>query len=315
MRKIWDSLHDLFKAKKEPDVVYYQETQTRSLFQQSFLQFKHNKLAVVGFIIVVALILIAFGTLVFDLVTDRSFYDTYVTGQDLSFRLAGPSAEHIFGCDEFGRDLLLRILWGTRLSLFIGLIAILLSLIVGGYLGMIAGYYGRQVDGIIMRLMDVLLAVPYMLLAMAIVAALGTSTRNLLIALAVPGIAKYARIARAAIMTEKDKEYVEAMKAVGANDMKILFRYILPNAFAPILVQVTLGIGDSILAVAGLSFLGIGVQPPSPEWGAILTSARTYMRDAWHISVFPGLFLIITVVAFNLFGDGLRDAMDPKLKR
>ena len=292
-----------------------QEPMTRTLFQQSFLQFKQNKLAVLGLIILAALVFIALATIVVDLVTNNSFYNEYVTGQNLELRLSGPSAQHPFGCDEFGRDLLLRILWGTRLSLFIGLVAILMSLVVGGYFGLIAGYYGGRVDSIIMRLMDVLLAVPYMLLAMAIVAALGTSTKNLLIALAVPGIAKYARIARAAVLTEKDKEYVEAMKAVGASDMKILFRYILPCAFAPILVQVTLGIGDSILAIAGLSFLGIGVQPPAAEWGAILTSARTYMRDAWHISVFPGLFLIITVVACNLFGDGLRDAMDPKLKR
>ena len=158
---------------------------------------------------------------------------------------------------------------------------------------MISAYYGGTVDNVIMRIMDVLLAVPYMLLAMAIVAALGKSTVNLLIALAVPNIARYARIARAAILTEKDKEYVEAARAVGANDFTILFKYLLPNSFAPILVQVTLGIGDSILAVAGLSYIGLGVQPPQPEWGAILTSARVYMRDAWHISVFPGLFIII----------------------
>ena len=148
-----------------------------------------------------------------------------------------------------------------------------------------------------------------MLLAMAIVAALGTSTFNLLLALAVSGIAKYARIARAAVLTVKDSEFVEAARAVGASDGTILFQYILPNALAPILVQVSLGIGDSILAVAGLSYLGLGVQPPQPEWGAILTTARTYMRDAWHISVFPGLFLILAVIAFNLFGDGLRKVL------
>ncbi|MBR3052605.1 MAG: ABC transporter permease, partial [Firmicutes bacterium] len=174
-----------------------QEPMTRTLFQQSFLQFKQNKLAVLGLIILAALVFIAIATIVVDLVTNNSFYDEYVTGQNLELRLSGPSAQHPFGCDEFGRDLLLRILWGTRLSLFIGLVAILMSLVVGGYFGLIAGYYGGRVDSIIMRLMDVLLAVPYMLLAMAIVAALGTSTKNLLIALAVPGIAKYARIARA----------------------------------------------------------------------------------------------------------------------
>ena len=290
-------------------------TKSLSLFQQSFIQFKHNKMAVLGLVIMMMLFAIALGTIVVDLVTNYSFYNEHVTGQDLANRLQKPSLQHIFGCDEVGRDLLLRVLWGTRLSLIIGLIAIAIATVIGGFFGMLAGYYGGKIDSIIMRCMDVLLAIPYMLLAMAIVAALGTSTRNLLIALAVPNITKFARIARAAILTEKDNEYVEAMKAVGASNLKILFSYILPNAVAPILVQVTLGIGDSILAVAGLSFLGIGVQPPAAEWGAILTAARIYMRDAWHISVFPGLFLIITVIAFNLFGDGLRDAIDPKLKR
>ena len=300
---------------KYENVDLYHETKTRTLFQQSLVQFSHNKLAIVGLAIIVLLLIISFSTIAIDIITEYRIYDKYVIGQDLSKRLEGPSSTHIFGCDEFGRDLLLRLLWGTKLSLLIGLAAILLSLLIGGPLGMIAAYYGGHVDNIIMRIMDVLLAVPYMLLAMAIVAALGKNTINLLIALAVPNIARYARIARAAILTEKDKEYVEAARAVGASDFTILFRYLLPNSFAPILVQVTLGIGDSILAVAGLSYIGLGVQPPQPEWGAILTSARVYMRDAWHISIFPGLFIIIAVVAFNLFGDGLRDAMDPKLKR
>lgn len=290
-------------------------TKTRSLFDQFVVQFKHNRLAVVGFWVIALLLLIIVVTIVIDYATDYAVYNKNVIDQNLSLRLAKPSRNHIFGCDEFGRDLLMRILWGTKMSLFIGLMAILLSLVVGAPFGMIAGYYGGRIDDGIMRVMDVLLAVPYMLLAMAIVAALGTSTFNLLVALAVSGIAKYSRIARAAVLAEKDNEYVEAAKAVGASDAVILFQYILPNAFAPLLVQVSLGIGDSILAVAGLSYLGLGVQPPQPEWGAILTSARTYMRDAWQISVFPGLFLIIAVVAFNLLGDGLRDALDPRLKR
>lgn len=310
----------MWRIKKEQQIIAAPHLadsppQARTLFQQSVIQFKHNKLAVAGLVVIALMVAIVLVTMVIDLVTGNAIYNEYVTGQELELRLAHPSSRHIFGCDEFGRDLLLRLLWGTKLSLFIGLAAILMSLVIGGPLGMIAAYYGGRTDNIIMRFMDVLLAVPYMLLAMAIVAALGTSTVNLLIALAVPSIAKYARIARAAILTEKDKEYVEAARAVGAGDFRILFGYILPNAFAPILVQVTLGIGDSILAVAGLSYLGLGVQPPQPEWGAILTSARTYMRDAWHISVFPGLFLIIAVIAFNVFGDGLRDALDPKLKR
>lgn len=292
-----------------------QDEKVRSLWKQSVIQFKHNRLAVVGLVIIVLFIVTILTTLAVDQITNYSCYNEYIIKQDLSLRLAKPSLAHPFGCDEFGRDLLLRILWGTKLSFAIGVVAIALSVIMGAPFGMIAAFYGGKTDNAIMRVMDVLLAVPYMLLAMAIVAALGTSTFNLLLALAVSGIAKYARIARAAVLTVKDSEFVEAARAVGASDGTILFQYILPNALAPILVQVSLGIGDSILAVAGLSYLGLGVQPPQPEWGAILTTARTYMRDAWHISVFPGLFLILAVIAFNLFGDGLRDALDPKLKR
>ena len=292
-----------------------QDEKVRSLWKQSVIQFKHNRLAVVGLVIIVLFIVTILTTLAVDQITNYSFYNEYIIKQDLSLRLAKPSLAHPFGCDEFGRDLLLCILWGTKLSFAIGVVAIALSVIMGAPFGMIAAFYGGKTDNAIMRVMDVLLAVPYMLLAMAIVAALGTSTFNLLLALAVSGIAKYARIARAAVLTVKDSEFVEAARAVGASDGTILFQYILPNALAPILVQVSLGIGDSILAVAGLSYLGLGVQPPQPEWGAILTTARTYMRDAWHISVFPGLFLILAVIAFNLFGDGLRDALDPKLKR
>ena len=291
-----------------------QDEKVRSLWKQSVIQFKHNRLAVVGLVIIVLFIVTILTTLAVDQITNYSFYNEYIIKQDLSLRLAKPSLAHPFGCDEFGRDLLLRILWGTKLSFAIGVVAIALSVIMGAPFGMIAAFYGGKTDNAIMRVMDVLLAVPYMLLAMAIVAALGTSTFNLLLALAVSGIAKYARIARAAVLTVKDSEFVEAARAVGASDGTILFQYILPNALAPILVQVSLGIGDSILAVAGLSYLGLGVQPPQPEWGAILTTARTYMRDAWHISVFPGLFLILAVIAFNLFGDGLRYALDPKLK-
>ena len=292
-----------------------QEEKVRSLWKQSLIQFKHNRLEVAGFVIILLFIVVILATIGIDLATNYAFYDEYIVKQDLTLRLAKPSLAHPFGCDEFGRDLLLRILWGTKLSMAIGVVAISLSVIMGAPFGMIAAFYGGKVDNVIMRVMDVLLAVPYMLLAMAIVAALGTSTVNLLLALAVSGIAKYARIARAAVLTVKDSEFVEAARAVGASDATILFKYILPNALAPILVQISLGIGDSILAVAGLSYLGLGVQPPQPEWGAILTTARTYMRDAWHISVFPGLFLILAVIAFNLFGDGLRDALDPKLKR
>lgn len=287
----------------------------RSPLEQATSQFKKNKMAVIGLVIIIVLFAVAFSTIIIDFVTNDSIYNNYVINQNLVLRLAPPSTSHIFGCDEFGRDLFMRILWGTKYSLFIGIGAILLAMFIGMPIGMVAGYYGGRTDNIIMRLMDVILAVPSMLLAMAIIAALGTSTVNLLIAMSVANIARFSRIARASVMTVKDNEFIEAARAIGANDMEILVKYIFPNAFSPNLVQFTLGIGNSILLVAGLSYLGLGVQPPSPEWGAILTTAKTYMRDAWHISVFPGMFLVISVVAFNMLGDGLRDAMDPKLKK
>lgn len=290
-------------------------SRARTPFEQSLRQFLKNRMAVAGLVTVLLLFGVAVATIVIDIATDKAFYNEHIIAQDLMNRLAKPSMKHLFGCDEFGRDLLLRILWGTKYSLFIGIGAIVLSLLLGAPFGMIAGYYGGRTDNLIMRFMDVILAVPFMLLAMAIVAALGTSTLNLLVALSVSGIARFARIARASVMTVKDNEFVEAARAIGAGDAEILVRYILPNALSPNLVQVSLGVGNSILMVAGLSYLGLGVQPPYPEWGTILTSAKIYMRDAWHISVFPGAFLVIAVIAFNLFGDGLRDALDPKLKK
>lgn len=290
-------------------------TRDRTLLEQAWIQFKYNKRAMFGLAIIGTLLLVVVVTMTLDLVTHNGIYNQYVVKQNLYLKLQGPSLAHPLGCDEFGRDMLFRILWGTKYSLMLGFSAVTLSLLIGGPLGMVAGFYGGRTDNIIMRIMDVFMACPFILLAMAIVAALGASTTNLLIALGISGMASFSRITRAAVMSVKDKEFVEAARAVGANDFIILFRYILPNAMAPILVQMTLRIGSSILNVAGLSYIGLGVQPPLPEWGAILTAAKIYMRDAWHISVFPGLFLVITVVAFNLFGDGLRDALDPKMKR
>ena len=284
----------------------------RTLFEQAWIQFKYNRRAMLGLAIIVVLLLIVAGTILTDIVTHEEVYNNYVVKQNLYMKLKGPSLEHPLGCDEFGRDMLFRILWGTKYSLLLGFCAVTLALLIGGPLGMIAGFYGGKTDNVIM---DVFMACPFILLAMAIVAALGASTVNLLIALGVSGMASFSRVTRAAVMSVKDKEFVESARAVGANDFVILIKYILPNSMAPILVQLTLRIGSSILHVAGLSYIGLGVQPPIPEWGAILTAAKVYMRDAWHISVFPGLFLVITVVAFNLFGDGLRDALDPKLKR
>ena len=223
--------------------------------------------------------------------------------------------EHPFGCDEYGRDLFFRVIWGTRYSLFAGMACIVLAALLGGVLGSIAGFYGGRVDNLIMRCMDVMMAIPSMVLAMAIVAALGANMQNLLVALAIPGIPKYARVLRSSVMTVKGSEFVEAARAVGASDGLIIRSYIVPNALSPVIVQATLGVSNAILSIAGLSFLGLGIEPPTPEWGSILSSARMYMRDAWHISVIPGLAIMLCILSLNLLGDGLRDALDPKLKK
>ena len=286
----------------------------RSLWQEAWRRFRKNRMAMAGLVFLSILVIIAVVTLVIDLVTKNSIYNNYVINQDLVNRLQGPSVAHPFGQDEFGRDMLLRMLWGTRYSLFMGSLAIIFSLCVGGVLGALSGFYGKLTDSIIMRIMDVLLAIPSMLLATAIVAALGTSLVNVLIAIGISYIPTFARTVRASVLTVKDQDYIEAARSIGCNDGEIIFKYIIPNAMAPIIVQATLGLAGAILSIAGLSFLGLGIQPPTPEWGAMLSNARVYMRDAWHVTVIPGLGIMLTILSLNLMGDGLRDALDPRLK-
>ncbi|NBK20442.1 MAG: ABC transporter permease [Spirochaetia bacterium] len=286
----------------------------RTLAAETWRRFKKNKLAVVGMIVLVSLVTIAVATIIIDLATKNAFYNDHVIKQNLRLRLQGPSSEHIFGLDEFGRDIFLRMIWAVRYSLFMGTVAIALSTTLGVLLGSLAGYYGKATDNIIMRFMDVLLAIPSMLLATAIVAALGTSLTNVLIAIAISYVPTFARTVRASVLTLKDQEFIEAAKAMGASDSRIIFKYILPNSMAPLIVQATLGVAGAILSIAGLSFLGLGIQPPTPEWGSMLSSARSYIREGWHITVIPGLGIMITILALNVMGDGLRDALDPRLK-
>lgn len=286
----------------------------RTLASETWRRFKKNKLAFAGLIVLGTLVTIAITTIVIDLVTHQSIYNNHVIKQNLRLRLQGPSADHIFGLDEFGRDIFLRMLWAVRYSLFMGTIAIALSTIMGGLLGSFAGYYGKKTDNIIMRIMDMLLAIPSMLLATAIVAALGTSLTNVLMAIAISYVPTFARTVRASVLTIKDQEFIEAARAMGASDSRIIFKYILPNSMAPLIVQATLGVAGAILSIAGLSFLGLGIQPPTPEWGSMLSSARSYIREGWHITVIPGLGIMITILALNVMGDGLRDALDPRLK-
>ena len=200
------------------------------------------------------------------------------------------------------------------MSLLVGFVSVGIAVIIGGILGAIAGYYGRRVDNLIMRFMDVLLAVPQTLLAIAIVAALGTGLMNLMIAVGISSVPTYARIVRASVLTIREEEYIEAARASGTSNTKIIIKHILPNCVAPVIVQVTLGIAGAILTAAGMSFIGLGIQPPNPEWGNMLSSGRDYIRGYAYMTMFPGLAIVITVLSLNLLGDGLRDALDPKLR-
>ncbi|MDO4786145.1 MAG: ABC transporter permease [Fretibacterium sp.] len=230
-------------------------------------------------------------------------------------RLAPPSWKHPLGTDNFGRDQLSRIIYGARISLYVGFIAVGIGAFFGGFIGAVVGYYGGRIDNLLMRLMDVLLAVPQIILAIAIVGALGANLLNLMIAVGVSQIPRYARIVRASALSVRGQEFVEAARAIGASDLRIITENILPNCMAPIIVQSTLGVAAAILSAAALSFLGLGIQPPTAEWGSMLSLGRQYMRNAPHLTFFPGLVIAMVVLALNLFGDGLRDALDPRLRQ
>ncbi|MCR4818281.1 MAG: ABC transporter permease [Fretibacterium sp.] len=235
--------------------------------------------------------------------------------QDLLHMFETPSAEHWLGTDEFGRDILSRLIYGARVSLQVGFIAVGIALVTGGMLGAISGYYSGWLDNSIMRVMDVLLSIPQTLLAIAIVAALGPSLMNLMIAVGISAVPTYARIVRGSVLSIRSMEFIEAARAVGSSDLRIILKHILPNSMAPIIVQSTLGVASAILNAAGLSFIGLGIQPPNPEWGAMLSGGRQYIRDFPHMTLYPGLAIMFTILALNFLGDGLRDALDPKLKR
>jgi len=232
--------------------------------------------------------------------------------QNLRMRLEPPSLAHPFGTDEFGRSLLARVIHGARISLLTGLVPVAVAGTIGTTIGLLAGFYRGRVDTVLMRAMDVLLAFPSLLLALAVVGALGPGLRNAVIAVALVGIPQYARIARSVVLATREEEYVQAARALGARDGRLLRRHVLPSTMGPLTVQATLGIGFAILSMAGLSFLGLGVQPPTADWGEMLARGRRYLPDAGWLLVFPGAAISLTVLGFNLLGDGLRDALDPR---
>ena len=272
----------------------------------SWRRFARNRLAVAGLVVFILLVLSAL------LAPQLAPHDPNL--QDWKIRLQPPSAEHPFGTDEFGRDLLSRTLYGGQVSLVAGVVPVLLGATVGTLIGLVAGYMGGRWDQILMRLLDVLLAFPMIFLALAIVGTLGPGLLNAMLAVAVVSVPGYARVVRGQVLTLREREFVAAAQAAGASHTRVLLRHLLPNILSPLLVQATLSVGSAILTTASLSFLGLGTQPPTSDWGEMLASGRQYLPEAWWLAVFPGLFVMLAVLSVNLVGDGLRDYFDPKSK-
>lgn len=278
----------------------------RSLLRETWRRYRRQSPAMLGLAILLALML---ASLVAPFLTP---YDP--VHMQLSDALISPSLAHPLGTDHLGRDVLARILYGGRLSLMIGFLAVGIGLAVGTPLGAISGYYSGWVDMIVQRLADILLSFPSILLALALVAVLGVGLRNVVISVGVSAIPSFIRIVRGSVLSIREKEYVEAARAVGVKDRVILRRHVLANALAPVIVQATLNLGTAILVAAGLGFLGLGVKAPTPEWGAMLGEGRQYIFSASYLATFPGLAILLAVLGFNLMGDGLRDALDPRLR-
>lgn len=274
--------------------------------------FKRNKLAVFGLITVLFFFTIAFT---FWFLSALNIYIPYDPNEtNITQKLEAPSRLHFFGTDQLGRDVFTRMLHGARISLLVGFVAVGIALFIGIIIGSLAGYLGGWTDSLLMRFVDVVMSFPSFFLILTVVALLKPSFWNVMVVIGLTGWTGTARFVRAEFLSLRERDFVQAVKSLGARSFRIIFRHVLPNAMAPVMVSATLGVASAILTEAGLSFLGFGVQPPQPTWGNILTEGRLYIFDAWWLTVFPGLAILITVLAFNLFGEGLRDALDPRLK-
>ena len=290
------------------DINGVETVKRRSLWAETWMRFKRNKLSVAGLIMITLIVIIAFGAPVLA----PEGYDNQLVVDSL---LKPGERGYLFGTDYLGRSILSRIMWGAQYTLQCGVVAVIVSAVGGCILGAVSGYYGKRVDNIIMRLMDVLLAIPSILLAIAIAATLGPGMRNAIIAVGVSGMPAFARIVRSSVMSVRGMEYIEAAVAINASDARILAHHVFPNVLAPVLVQTTLSVANAIMQTASLSFLGLGVQAPIPEWGAMISVGRAYLRNYGYMVTVPGLFIMLLVFSINIFGDGLRDALDPRLKR
>ncbi|MDD5917899.1 MAG: ABC transporter permease [bacterium] len=290
----------------EVTLEYGEELKKQNQLLEVWKSLRKNRLAVFGLVVTVILILVAIFA---DVIAP---YDP--DSNDLTNTFCFPCAEHPFGTDNMGRDQFSRIVYGARISLLVGISTSLIGMVGGIIFGSIAGYYGARTDTIIMRIMDVFMAIPSTLLAMSVMAVLGEGVRNTILAIGVGSIPKFSRVVRSAVLGVKGNEYVEAAHAIGASDFRIITKYIIANSLAPIIVQTTMNVASAILAAASLSFIGLGVQPPTAEWGSMLSASRPYIRDYGFLVLYPGLAIMATIFGLNLFGDGLRDALDPRLK-
>ena len=287
---------------------FYRQFKKKSNAYELWLRFMKNKTALLGLFIFCAIVLLAIGAPLL------ASYENDVIRLDVANRLQSPGNGHLLGTDEMGRDIFARLVFGARISLVVGISSVAVALLIGGTLGAISGFYGGIIDSVIMRIMDVFLCLPDVLLALAIIATFGVSKVNLVISNGLSFTPKFSRIVRSVVLGVRGSEYIEAARSIGAKDGHIILHHALVNCMGPIIVQVTLYVASAILTISGLSFLGLGIQAPAPEWGNMLASGRAFMRDEAYIVMAPGLAIFFTILSLNLLGDGLRDTLDPRLK-